>query len=858
MVTQIQLHSLNTCKIQQLHQIFMENLRIRKTPLPLFSVIVFLLHLSSLHFPSLAYEPPDKYFINCGSNANATLNSRVFIADRFFHSKASNGINGGNQSNLNLTARIFRQESYYEFDITENGTYFVRLHFLAFASSSSNLSAALFDVSAFPNISNPGFMLLKNFTAKNSTSNSTIKEFFLGIHPGSFRIYFTPRGSSFAFVNAIEVFLAPANFSPKNYTSSSPLVLHTIYRVNVGGQELRPDEDTLWRNWDSDDLHLTNSNPGGKVGPSQTPKYQVYEEDGFVAAANHFIAPDLVYETAKVMDNSSSTSNPSTLFNITWSFNVRRNTKHLVRAHFYDAVGGTAATIVFNLYSNGNFTKKVGGSNSIFLNQLPYYYDFVVESKESELISISIGPNAEETTTNNSFLNGLEMLEIMEESAPIPNMKESKSINVAVVVGSVLGGLSLICILVVGFLLGLKYRKAKHVETSEWSPMPAFGGGSTRSRFTEGTITGSPMTYLNLGLKISFAQLQQATNNFDTKFLIGKGGFGNVYRGTLSDGRIVAVKRGKRHEHSSGQGLPEFETEIMVLSRIRHRHLVSLIGYCDERSEMILVYEFMEKGTLREHLYESNLPRLSWKQRLEICIGAARGLNYLHKGAAGGIIHRDVKSTNILLDAKCVAKVADFGLSRSGPLDETHVSTNVKGTFGYLDPEYIMTQQLTEKSDVYSFGVVLLEVLCARPALDRNLPTEQINLADWGMNCKKNGLLEQIVDSSLKGQIDPSSLRKFSEIAEKCLQDDAYDRPTMGDVLWDLEYALQLQQTAKHREPHEDSTINASSEFVLPNVQHFPSHSSTVNQDDMTFSGVDESDTAGNEVFSQLKIGDAR
>ncbi|XP_070669867.1 probable receptor-like protein kinase At2g23200 [Malus domestica] len=803
MVTQIELHSLNTCKIQQLHQIFMENLPIRKTPPPLFSVLVFLLHFSSLHFPSLAYDTPDKYFINCGSNANANFNNHVFTADRFFHSKATSSINGGNQSNLYLTARIFEQESYYKFDITENGTYYVRLHFLAFASSSSNLSAAIFDVSAFPNNSNSGFMLLKNFTAKNSSGNSTIHEFFLGIDPGSFRIYFTPRGLSFAFVNAIEVFLAPANFSPENYPSSSPLVLHTIYRVNVGGHELGPDEDKLWRNWEPDDHYLLNSNPVGEVGPSQKP----------------------------------------------------RNAKHLVRAHFCDLVG-QAADIVFNLYSNGNFIKNV--NNSVFVNPIPYYYDFVVESKESELINISIGPNVEKTSTNNSFLNGLEMLEIMDELAQIPNMKEHKSINVPVVVGSVLGGLSLICILVVGFLFGLKYRKAKHVETSEWSPMPAFGGGSTHSRVTEGTITGSPMTYLNLGLKISFAQLQQATNNFDTKFLIGKGGFGNVYRGTLSDGRIVAVKRGKRHEHSSGQGLPEFETEIMVLSRIRHRHLVSLIGYCDEGSEMILVYEFMEKGTLREHLYESNLPRLPWKQRLEICIGAARGLHYLHKGAAGGIIHRDVKSTNILLDAKCVAKVADFGLSRSGPLDETHVSTNVKGTFGYLDPEYILTQQLTEKSDVYSFGVVLLEVLCARPALARNLPNEQINLAEWGMNCKKNGLLEQIVDSSLKGQIDPSSLRKFIETAEKCLQDDASDRPTMDDVLWDLDYALQLQQTAKHREPHEDSTINASSEFVLPNVQHFPSHSSTANPDDMTFSGVDESDTATNKVFSQLKIGDAR
>nr|GEW53984.1 putative serine/threonine/dual specificity protein kinase, catalytic domain-containing protein [Tanacetum cinerariifolium] len=297
--------------------------------------------------------------------------------------------------------------------------------------------------------------------------------------------------------------------------------------------------------------------------------------------------------------------------------------------------------------------------------------------------------------------------------------------------------------------------------------------------------------------QFSLSDIRTATNDFDEELVIGRGGFGNVYKGNIKVGANDVITAIKRLRSNSSQGASEFWAEVEMLSKLRHCNLASLIGYCNDEKEMIIVYEYMPQGTLEGCLHKAGTS-LSWLQRLNICIGAARGLDYLHTGTGTkqGVIHRDVKSSNILLDENYAAKISDFGLAKVGPTNQTDtfVNTGVKGTFGYMDPMYFYTNKLTRKSDVYAFGVVLFEVLCGRPAVDTSLDEEQWGLATWAQDCIREGKLSQVIDSNLRRQISTDCLKEFAQVAASCLHSLRNQRPTMAEVITKLDFALSLQK----------------------------------------------------------------
>ncbi|PKA67189.1 Proline-rich receptor-like protein kinase PERK1 [Apostasia shenzhenica] len=308
----------------------------------------------------------------------------------------------------------------------------------------------------------------------------------------------------------------------------------------------------------------------------------------------------------------------------------------------------------------------------------------------------------------------------------------------------------------------------------------------------------------------TYDELAMATDGFSDANLLGQGGFGYVHRGVLPNGKEVAVKQLKS---GSGQGEREFQAEVEIISRVHHRHLVSLVGYCIADGKRLLVYEFVPNNTLEFHLHGSGQPILDWPTRLKIALGSGKGLAYLHEDCHPRIIHRDIKASNILLDLKFEAKVADFGLAKIASETNTHVSTRVMGTFGYLAPEYASSGKLTDKSDVFSFGVMLLELITGRRPYDPNQSFMDDSLVDWARplltRALDDGNFDALVDPRLGSNYNPTEMKCMIACAAAAVRHSAKRRPKMSQIVRALEGDASLEHLNEGVKPGHSSVYGS-------------------------------------------------
>ncbi|XP_042426582.1 probable LRR receptor-like serine/threonine-protein kinase At1g67720 isoform X2 [Zingiber officinale] len=397
----------------------------------------------------------------------------------------------------------------------------------------------------------------------------------------------------------------------------------------------------------------------------------------------------------------------------------------------------------------------------------------------------------EELYVQNNQLTGVVPQAILEKNIIIDYSgnkdlhKERKGFNhVVIIVFSILGACLLLMVVLICCLFVRKSKKNVS-EDNNVNAQPAQKLGTFFSEVSAETAHRFPLS-----------EIEHATGKFEKR--IGSGGFGIVYYGKMMDGKEIAVKV---LNNDSYQGIREFINEVTLLSRIHHRNLVTFLGYSQQDGTNILVYEFMHNGNLKEHLRGPLIRErtLSWINRLQIAEDAAKGIEYLHTGCSPTIIHRDLKSSNILLDKQMRAKVSDFGLSKPA-VDGSHVSSRVRGTVGYLDPEYYTSQQLTEKSDVYSFGIILLELISGQePISNESFGLNCRNIVAWAKSFIESGNVEAIIDPSLQDDFNLQAMWKIAEISIMCVKPYGSQRPPMTEVLKEIQGAIEIEQGSGHR-----------------------------------------------------------
>ncbi|XP_012855559.1 PREDICTED: putative receptor-like protein kinase At5g39000 isoform X2 [Erythranthe guttata] len=717
--------------------------------------------------------------VNCGSSAAlAAQEGREWLGD--LHPKLSSllQIKGSSVASSVIhkwisaddpvpykTGRLSSSRFSYVFQVNP-GQKIIRLHFNPAPYKGFKRLKDLFDVEA------GSFTLLQNFSASLTANSlgvsSFVKEFCLDIKENEkLSIVFSSSSSeslgTYAFINGIEII-------------SVPLALSYFHKGDIGVQVIS--RSLLY----VDNMHAL------EIIDRVNVKYDSVLSSGRVHDMILLMSGGTERKARKIND-------------IRWKISVDVGFKYLVRLHFSELgfkiakIGGVYFTVRINEMIadiNIDMVKENDDEYSILSRFRDYMVMMKGHKEDGKRDLVICLQSSDEFMNGHGPIRGFEITKLSNphNSLASPNHLPSSADSTYKTfqkLHRLLGHRNLIATFAITLLASVNIFVNTLRQILETSDKEEENKPSARAK--------------RLCRRFLLDELQLATEDFSESHLIGRGGFGRVYKGLIDNGRkTVALKRQKLESH---QGSREFLTEIETLTELRHINLVSLIGYCNEHGEMILVYEYMAYGTLADHLYKrsrkgEDRTSLTWKQRLTICIGAGRGLDYLHTGHS--LIHRDVKASNILLDENFVAKVSDFGLAKylsSSKLQQSHVSTKVKGTFGYFDPNYVNTGKLTIKSDIYAFGVMLLEVLSGRSAMDPRAAEDEQVLTKWARENISNGNLYQIIASNLRGEITDDSLKAFVEVAERCLHDEPKKRPTMAQVVFQLEFALEQQGRLK-------------------------------------------------------------
>ncbi|CAI9115802.1 OLC1v1016798C2 [Oldenlandia corymbosa var. corymbosa] len=333
--------------------------------------------------------------------------------------------------------------------------------------------------------------------------------------------------------------------------------------------------------------------------------------------------------------------------------------------------------------------------------------------------------------------------------------------------------------------IGKGHRIAYPEKPGSGSGGSGHGSGEARPG-DQAIITVPEVSHLGWGHWYTLRELEVSTDGFADENVIGEGGYGIVYKGILEDGTKVAVKN---LLNNRGQAEREFKVEVEAIGRVRHKNLVRLLGYCAEGAHRMLVYDYVDNGNLEQWLHGDVGPRspLTWDIRMNIIVGAAKGLTYLHEGLEPKVVHRDIKSSNILLDKQWNSKVSDFGLAKLLGSERSYITTRVMGTFGYVAPEYASTGMLNERSDVYSFGILLMEIITGRNPVDYSRPPGEVNLVDWLKTMVSNRNAEGVLDPKLPEQPSSRALKRALLVALRCVDPNAQKRPKMGHVIHMLE-----------------------------------------------------------------------